>query len=141
MSEPKGSLADVIRENRDEIVERFVRETARRHSPGGLARPLLADHIPTFVEKVARELAASPSLREAHGAVSAKALAREHGEQRWSLGFDLEGLTREYGLLRRCILAIATDAGIIHADAALRRVVERPGAPPWPIVARWRKDD
>lgn len=28
--------------------------------------------------------------------------------------------------------------GIIHADAQLRRVVERPGVPPWPIIGRWR---
>ncbi|MBX9796087.1 peptidoglycan endopeptidase [Sphingomonas sp.] len=35
-------------------------------------------------------------------------------------------------------LAIASEAGIIHADAALRCVVERPGAPPWPLIAAWR---
>lgn len=35
-------------------------------------------------------------------------------------------------------LAIASDTGIIHADAALRRVVERPGAPPWPRIGAWR---
>lgn len=27
---------------------------------------------------------------------------------------------------------------IIHADAQLRRVVERPGPPPWPVIGRWR---
>lgn len=35
-------------------------------------------------------------------------------------------------------LAIAGDDGLIHADAALRRVVERPGAVPWPVIGRWR---
>lgn len=35
-------------------------------------------------------------------------------------------------------LGIATDGGFVHADASLRRVVERPGAPPWPVVGRWR---
>ncbi len=35
-------------------------------------------------------------------------------------------------------LAIASEVGIIHADAVARRVVERPGAPPWPIVGIWR---
>ncbi len=39
-------------------------------------------------------------------------------------------------------LAIASETGVIHADAALRRVVERPGVPPWPLIARWRfKED
>lgn len=35
-------------------------------------------------------------------------------------------------------LAIATEDGIVHADAALRRVVERPGPVDWPTIARWR---
>lgn len=35
-------------------------------------------------------------------------------------------------------LVIATEDGFVHADAGLRRVVERPGAAPWPVVGRWR---
>jgi hypothetical protein len=35
-------------------------------------------------------------------------------------------------------LGIWTGAGLIHADAALRRVVETPGLPRWPILSIWR---
>lgn len=35
-------------------------------------------------------------------------------------------------------LAIVTPAGFVHADAALRRVVEVPGLPRWPVLAAWR---
>ena len=35
-------------------------------------------------------------------------------------------------------LAIDSGTGIVHADAMLRRVVERPGAAPWPVIGRWR---
>lgn len=35
-------------------------------------------------------------------------------------------------------LAVRTVAGFVHADIALRRVVERPGSPPWPVIAAWR---
>lgn len=35
-------------------------------------------------------------------------------------------------------LGVASETGLIHADAGLGRVVERPGAPPWPVVSRWR---
>ncbi|KQN19387.1 hypothetical protein ASE86_12930 [Sphingomonas sp. Leaf33] len=38
-------------------------------------------------------------------------------------------------------LGLDSGVGLIHADAVLRRVVERPGIPPWPILARWRKED
>lgn len=36
-------------------------------------------------------------------------------------------------------LLVATGAGFVHADAGLRRVVETPGAPRWPLLAVWRK--
>jgi cell wall-associated NlpC family hydrolase len=36
-------------------------------------------------------------------------------------------------------LAIDSGGGIIHADAMLRRVVERPGPVPWLVLGRWRQ--
>jgi hypothetical protein len=35
-------------------------------------------------------------------------------------------------------LAILTGTSLIHADAGLRRVVERPLPPPWPLAGLWR---
>ena len=35
-------------------------------------------------------------------------------------------------------VTVRTETGVVHADAALRRVVERPGAVPWPILSAWR---
>ena len=40
--------------------------------------------------------------------------------------------------LRHFHLAIDCGDSFIHADAGLRRVVEVPGSPPWPIVAAYR---
>ena len=37
-------------------------------------------------------------------------------------------------------LGVWTGEGLVHADAGLGQVVERPGAPPWPIVSIWRKE-
>lgn len=34
-------------------------------------------------------------------------------------------------------LAITTRRGVVHADVALRRVVERPGSLPWPLIGSW----
>lgn len=36
-------------------------------------------------------------------------------------------------------LGVRTATGFIHADAGLRRVVERPGEPDWEIVGQWRR--
>lgn len=38
-------------------------------------------------------------------------------------------------------LGIESEDGVIHADASLRRVVERPGKAPWPEIARWRRPE
>lgn len=35
-------------------------------------------------------------------------------------------------------LAVLVPGGIVHADAMLRRVVERPGLAPWPLLGCWR---
>jgi len=38
-------------------------------------------------------------------------------------------------------MGILTGTGLIHADALLRSVVERPGPPPWPLRGLWRLRD
>lgn len=38
-------------------------------------------------------------------------------------------------------LGIDSGTGLIHADAMLRRVVERPDPLPWPEIGRWRKSE
>ncbi|MBC7985664.1 MAG: peptidoglycan endopeptidase [Sphingomonadaceae bacterium] len=35
-------------------------------------------------------------------------------------------------------LGVWTGTGLVHADARLRRVVETPGAPGWPVTGVWR---
>ena len=36
-------------------------------------------------------------------------------------------------------LAVKTDAGFVHAHAGLRRVVETPGMPGWPLIGVYRR--
>lgn len=36
-------------------------------------------------------------------------------------------------------LAVRTNAGFVHAHAGIRRVVETPGMPEWPLLAVYRK--
>jgi hypothetical protein len=36
-------------------------------------------------------------------------------------------------------LGVSTGSGFVHAHAALRRVVETPGAPEWPVIGVYRK--
>ena len=36
-------------------------------------------------------------------------------------------------------LGLLTDRGFVHADARLRRVVETPGGPEWPVIGTYRR--
>lgn len=76
------------------------------------------------------------ALRTGDGALAAGAL------QRAGLMPVEDAMPGDVLLLRsgpgQLHLAIAGEASIVHADAVLRRVVERPGAPPWPILSCWR---
>ena len=84
-------LARLLNERRNEIVERFVSEVQRKDlSPQGTSRSLLIDHIPRFLDEIVSELARGAALRMSQDAVDTSKTARDHGEQRWSLGYDLE---------------------------------------------------
>lgn len=39
---------------------------------------------------------------------------------------------------RQIHFAIHSGFGVIHADLALKRIVERPGPAPWPLLGIWR---
>lgn len=105
------SLADVIRQERDRILARFVHEVDSRLAPEKLSRSILVDHVPTFLDEVARELDAGRGGRSGDEGIEASSTARDHGAQRWSLGFDLEALIQEYAVLNHCILGTAKDLG------------------------------
>lgn len=89
------------------------------------------------VETMPRDYAlrGGTSARVAAGAVAAglrpiDPLAAEAGDL-----LMVEAGPRQFHLLVR------TDAGFIHADARLRRVVEVPGPPPWPVLGAWRDSE
>jgi signal transduction histidine kinase/CheY-like chemotaxis protein len=108
-----ANFGQFLEQERDRIVARFVAELQRKDlSPPGLSPSLLADHIPKFLDDTIAELAGAGAVRSNQDAADTSETARRHGEQRWGLGYDLEALIREYGVLRHCILAAAKAAGM-----------------------------
>lgn len=94
---------------------------------------------------------ASLAMRAAgyKGAVPADYGLRGGGAEEFALLIDAHLLVRvdepRPGDLLLCApgpaafhLAVLVPGGFVHADAVARRVVERPGAPPWPVIAAWR---
>ncbi len=106
-------FAQFLAERRDRIVARFAQEVQRKDlPPPGVSRSLLIDHIPRFLDEIVGELRRESGVRFTQDAVDTSDAARHHGEQRWSLGYDLETLIREYGILRHCILEAAKAEGV-----------------------------
>jgi signal transduction histidine kinase/CheY-like chemotaxis protein len=105
------SLRQLLIEHRDAIVARFVSQVQRKDlSPPGVPRPVLIDHIPRFLDEIVAELTALDGVRYSHDALDTSQTARRHGEQRWTLGYDLDAVVREYGLLRHAIMEVAKEA-------------------------------
>jgi signal transduction histidine kinase/CheY-like chemotaxis protein len=108
---PARNLVQILRDERDRIVARFVAEVKKELSPAGVPRSLLVDHIPKFLDEIVAELTRLTSLRMSQDAIDTNQTARQHGEQRWALNYDLEAVIREYGILRHCMLLTAKEAG------------------------------
>src|SRR5687768_13951795 len=99
-------------EHKSEIIRRFLQAVVRQDlSPEGTARSLLIDHLPSFLDELGAELAQQQRVRDSQDAFDTSPTARLHGDQRWTLGYDLEALIREYGVLRHCILTTVRDSG------------------------------
>jgi signal transduction histidine kinase/ActR/RegA family two-component response regulator len=107
-----SSLRNVLSERQDDIVARFVAEVRRKDiSPPAVSGPLVVDHIPLLLDEIVAALANHPTVRVSQDAIDVSATARQHGGQRWGLGYDLEAVVREYGMLRHVILEFARAAG------------------------------
>ncbi|HEX8702419.1 MAG TPA: ATP-binding protein [Myxococcaceae bacterium] len=105
-----GTLADFLTRRRDEVVERFKERVGGSLSPDGLTESDLRNHLPAFLGQLSlalREETWPPSAR----VFSHNATAEQHGRQRLDVGFSLDALTREYGLLHDCILELLEEAG------------------------------
>ncbi|HYQ15763.1 MAG TPA: RsbRD N-terminal domain-containing protein, partial [Polyangiaceae bacterium] len=114
------SLQQLLRDRRDDILKRFVQEVQQKDlPPAGLPRSVLVDHIPIFLEEIGLELAAGSEARVSRDAIEVTTTARQHGEQRWKFGYDVEAVVREYNVLRHAILQTAKAVGTpLTADEA-----------------------
>jgi signal transduction histidine kinase/ActR/RegA family two-component response regulator len=102
------NLAELVDAKRDEIVAAFVGRTRRKElGPANVSQSALIDHMPLLLTQLARELEHLTEERVSQTAPDVEDTAREHGGQRWQLGYELIDVVREYGVLTRCILDCA----------------------------------
>jgi signal transduction histidine kinase len=98
-------LPELISARRDHIIQRFTAKVRGTLHPESMPRVQLVDHLPLFLDEIARSL-----RRGSRPDVSVT--AAEHGTQRLAQGFDLNSVVREYGALGEAIVEEAEEQGV-----------------------------
>jgi signal transduction histidine kinase len=122
MNENLNRLSTLVVEKQNQIIDHW--KTAARKLPRArdLADPLLLDHMPQLLHELSDALrnAQTPSLIE----MKAHRSAKEHGAIRFQLGFDVEEVVAEFGLLRDVIQDFAEGVGV-NISGEVNRTVNR----------------
>jgi signal transduction histidine kinase len=93
-------LADLVENNRNALLERWTQTIERTLAPKPLTQLELLNSLPDFLDDLIAALQGAIPLRWATDA------AKEHGSHRFRVGFDIESVAREYGVLRDCLLEL-----------------------------------
>jgi PAS domain S-box-containing protein len=110
-----GRLSDFLRERRDDILAEWELQVRKVRAAQNLARPLLLDHMPQFLEDLAEYVA---EVRAGITVAPSDEYPRIHAMERLELGYDLSEVVIEYAILRRAItdLAVHTEAPSIRSQ-------------------------
>jgi signal transduction histidine kinase len=103
------SLHELLSDHRAEVLERWTRQVVSRIDGEDLSKVELLDHMPEFLDEIVGCLRAAPHVDPMGVAQSDK--GAEHGRQRLRVGFDVDEVVREYGVLADVILEVAEAAG------------------------------
>src|SRR6185369_9696060 len=102
-------VAGALRQQRRLILQRWQHRVAALTASMNISRIELLDHMPDFVDG----LIAGLSERDPDGTSgdqAARRYAPAHGEQRLHVGFDVDEVVREYGILTDVIIEVLVEA-------------------------------
>lgn len=108
-----SAVADLIEARQDELTRCWTEKVRQHLAPTDKSQGELEDTLPDFLRNLLG------ALRGLKGST-----ARIHGQQRHRLGFDVNALVREYGLLRGCILDLIEETGCPVTLAELRALTD-----------------
>ncbi|MCY1046687.1 PAS domain S-box protein [Corallococcus sp. bb12-1] len=117
------SLAEMLEFDRDALVEDWLSHVAPPFASLRMTREQLIDALPAFIDELRYMLEeeTGSGFRPRHHSEASEA----HGRQRRRLGAGPALVTREYGLLRDCILARAEQEDIDAPLSQLRALSTR----------------
>ncbi|MBA3547303.1 MAG: response regulator [Nannocystis sp.] len=111
-------LADFLEARQDSLLDCFTKRVQARLAPADLTHGELVDHFPDFLEALRKALREGDQPTNRTLAINRTAVA--HGAQRLRVGFDLNAVVREYGLLRDCIFEVLEAAELTPSLRELR---------------------
>ena len=126
MNEDLNRLAALIEERPNEIIDQW--KTIACKFPGAchLDEPLLLDHMPQLLSELSASLTEAQRLSIFE--MRAHESAIEHGAVRFSLGFDIEEVIAEFGLLRDVTQEFAERHGVNISggvNVTVNRVIDK----------------
>lgn len=91
-------------------------------APESMPRLVLQNHLPKFLDEIVAALRDDAGLSSVGPTPNESTTAAGHGQQRLQLGFSVESVVREYGVLRDAIVDTATAAGVAISFRELQLV-------------------
>jgi signal transduction histidine kinase len=115
-------LGSFLHGKRTTILQRWQMRVAELTRTLKISRIELLDHMPSFVDGVI-ELFDRPSACAADDEAPAQAHASMHGAQRLHVGFDVDEVIREYGILADVLLEVANESDVTLPSDDHRRLI------------------
>jgi signal transduction histidine kinase len=99
-----ASLRDLLASRRARILERWTEQIRWEHAPPGLDRGELWDDLPNILDEFVVALSPAKEQQAASPLPQESPASATHGTQRLRVGFDIEEVVREYGILADILL-------------------------------------
>jgi signal transduction histidine kinase len=114
-----SALVSLIRQKRETIAQRFAEHLYATSASPALPREEVIDSLREFLDELTARLSV-PQCGDVGAPTSPSAWS--HGGQRFSLGYDVGALIREYGTLHDLLYDVIEGAHIAVAPAELRQL-------------------
>jgi two-component system, OmpR family, phosphate regulon sensor histidine kinase PhoR len=122
MNEHLCRLSILLGERQREIIDKWKLKVRKLPRAQNLDEPLLLDHVPQMLRELSSILTQAQTLSILE--MTAHESAREHGAIRFQLGFDVEQVVAEFGLLRDIVQDFA-EANLVNITGEVNRTVNR----------------